>query len=255
MEARAIYDGRAMDDEPTLYYLPFSPWSQKAKAALRHHKLKLREHAYTPVVGELALRVRLRRARGRVTVPVMFTQSGPLCDSWDIALYADQRGAGSPLIPESKRAEILAWNEASERLLAAGRGIAMLRTLQAPDVAVEVLPKPVAVLLGVRAALPAVRGFNAKYSIEETRRAEYVAVQRRELEALQQALADGREYLLGELSYADFAMAVGMMQLRPLDETPMGPRMRATAGDAELAAEFPRLLGWRDALYAKHPWH
>jgi glutathione S-transferase len=241
--------------EPTLYYLPFSPWSQKARAALRHHKLTPREHIYTPVVGELALRLRLRRRRGRVTVPVLFTHSGPLCDSWDIALYADQRGSGSLLIPEAKRAEILAWNEASERLLAAGRGIAMLRTLQTPQAAVEVLPAPVRALFGLRAALPAVRAFNAKYDIHETQRAQYEAAQREELTRLARALDDGRAYLLGELSYADFAMAVAIMQLRPLPETPMGPAMRATAGDVALAAEFPQLLRWRDSLYAQHPWH
>lgn len=237
-----------------LHYLEVSPWSHKARRALQHHKLPVREHAYTPVLGELGLRLRLRKLRGRVTVPVLFTPEGALTDSWDIALYADRVGAESALIPTDKRAEIRAWNEASERLLAAGRGCAMLRALTAPEVALETLPKPLARLLAGRGGVLAVRVFNAKYDIREGRLSQYRDVVREELARLRNALAGGRRHLLGELSYADIAMAVGLTVLRPLEGSPVGPAMRRVATDEALAAEYPDLIAWRDSVHALEPW-
>jgi glutathione S-transferase len=237
-----------------LHYLSFSPWSQKARRVLQHHRLSVREHAYTPIVGELALRMRLRKPRGRVTVPVLFTPEGALTDSWDIALYADRIGAQSALIPSDKQAEIRNWNEASERLLSAGRGCTMLRTLQAPEAGLEALPKPLARLLGVRGGTLAVRAFNAKYDIHEGQLSHYRDVAREELSRLRRALAGGRRYLLDQLSYADIAMAVGLVMLRPPANSSMGPAMRRAAIDESLAAEYPDLIAWRDSIHAQEPW-
>jgi glutathione S-transferase len=237
----------------TLYHLPYSPWSIKARCALRHHAVAVREREYTPMLGEPALRLRLRKLGGRVTVPVLFTPDAALMDSWEIALYAERVGSGSALIPNEKRALIAEWNAASERLLSAARSCAMLRVSDAPEAALESLPAPVAGLLGRRGAGLAVRAFNAKYSIRPERQAEYQASVRQELSRLRQALA-GRRYLLDHLSYADFAMAVALARLRPLPSSPMGPAMRLASTDEVLAAEFADLIAWRDALHAEHTW-
>jgi len=238
----------------TLYYLPYSPWSIKARCALRHHAVAVREREYTPVLGEPALRLRLRKFGGRVSVPVLFTPAGVLTDSWEIALFADRVGSGAALIPNEKRALIAEWNAASERLLSAARSCAMLRVLHAPQAALESLPAPVARLLGERGGVLAVRVFNAKYAIRPEQQADYHAQVRQELSRLRQALAGGRRYLLDQLSYADFAMAVGIACLLPLPSAPMGPTMRHASTDEVLAAEFADLIGWRDALHAEHPW-
>jgi glutathione S-transferase len=238
----------------TLYYIPFSPWSQKARCALQHHELSPRLELYTPFVGELALRYRLKRWRGRVSVPILFTDEGPITDSWDIALYADRTGSAHPLIPADERAEVSDWNMRSERLLDAGRGLTMLRALHVPEAALEALPQRLGKVLGERGALLAVRQFNAKYQITEARAAQYERTMRDELGRLRAALADGRRYILGELTYADFAMAMGLMMLSPLPDAPMGPAMRRVASDDGLAAEYADLVAWRDALHAAHPW-
>lgn len=239
----------------TLVHLPFSPWSIKARCALRHHGLPVSEREYIPVLGEAMLRLRLRKLGGRVTVPVLFTPDGTLTDSWDIALYADRVGSGSPLIPQEKRARIAEWNAASERVLSAGRVCAMLRVVDdEPDAATEALPAPLAKLLGKRGAGLAARTFNAKYAITKDKQPSSHALMRAEFSRMRQALADGRRYLLEQLSYADFAMAVCVHTLRAVPSSPMGPAMLRVSTDAALAAEFPDLIAWRDALYAAHPW-
>jgi glutathione S-transferase len=238
----------------TLHHLPYSPWSIKARCALRHHGIAVRELEYIPVLGEPALRLRLRKLSGRVTVPVLFTPDGALTDSWQIALFAERVGSGTALIPNEQRAAIAEWNEASERLLGAARSCAMLRVVHAPEAALESLPAPLAGLLGKRGAGLAVRAFNAKYSIRLEQQADYHAQVREELSRVRQALAGGRRFLLDQLSYADFAMAVGIGCLRPLPSTPMGPAMRLASTDEALAAEFPDLIAWRDALHAEHRW-
>jgi glutathione S-transferase len=238
----------------TLLHLPFSPWSIKARCALRHHAVAVREREYTPVLGEPALRLRLRKFSGRVTVPVLFTPDAVLTDSWDIALFAERVGSGTALIPNEKRAQVAEWNAASERLLNAARSCAMLRVLHAPEAALEALPAPMATLLGKRGAGLAVHAFNAKYSIRPEQQAEYHAIVREELSRLRGALAGGRRFLLDQLSYADFAMAVCISCIRPLADAPMGPAMRLASSDEGLAAEFPDLIAWRDALHVQQPW-
>ena len=131
----------------------------------------------------------------------------------------------------------------------------MLRVLHdVPEAALEALPAPVAGVLGKRGAGLAVRTFNAKYSIRPEQQAEYHALVREELLRLRGALAGGRRFLLDQLSYADFAMAVCISCMRPLPDAPMGPAMRLASTDEVLAAEFPDLIAWRDALHAEHRW-
>jgi hypothetical protein len=51
--------------------IAFSPWSEKARWALDHHRCDYRELAYEPIVGEYVLRWQMRRPFGRLTVPVL----------------------------------------------------------------------------------------------------------------------------------------------------------------------------------------
>jgi glutathione S-transferase len=238
--------------EPTLYYMPFSPWSHKARCALRHHHLTPRGHAYVSLVEEPRLRWKLRQWRGRVTVPVLFTSERVITESWDIALWAERNGSGSALIPNDKRAEISEWNAVSDRLLSAARSRAMLRALEQPLVLLEVLPAPLAKLLGERGARMSTRLFNAKYAIDPSERAQYELVIREELQRVQRALHDGRRYLTGELSYADIAVGVSLMVLGPLPgEEEVG--IQKLGFEPELSAEFPSLRAWRNAVHAVEP--
>jgi glutathione S-transferase len=238
----------------TLFYIPFSPWSLKARFALRHHGVTVDSRVYAPVLGELGMRVRLRKARGRLTVPVLFTPEGALTDSWKIANYAERVGNGPPLFPLAQRDAIEAWNLASERLLSAGRARSMVRATHDLDAVVETLPEPVKKYPFVASPVGklGVRVFNRKYGIRPEDVLLHESTMRRELDDLRRALADGRRYLLGAFSYADVTMALALQVLEPLPETPLGPRSRAAGTDDVLKASYGDLLRWRDGVQAAH---
>ena len=238
----------------TLYYIPFSPWSLKARFALRHHGVGVESRVYNPVLDELSMRLRLRKARGRLTVPVLFTPEEVLTDSWQIATYAERIGSGTPLFPASKLEEIKAWNSASERLLSAGRARAMVRATHDPDAIVETLPESVRRYPFVAAPVGklGIRLFNLKYGIRPDDLLLHESTLRLELDHLRRTLSDGRRYLLREFSYADVTMALALQLLEPLPETPMGPRSRAVGTDDVVKASYGDLLRWRDAVHAAH---
>src|SRR5215510_3324901 len=128
---------------PTLFYIPFSPWSLKARFVLDHHGIGVDARVYAPVLDELRMRVRLRKPRGRITVPVLFTPEGTLTDSWQIANYAERVGSGASLIPPALHDAVADWNSASERLLSAGRARAMVRAIGDVEAIIETLPERV----------------------------------------------------------------------------------------------------------------
>ena len=237
----------------TLFHIPFSPWSLKARFALAHHGVTVDTRVYAPVLDELRMRVLLRKVRGRITVPVLFTPEEVLTDSWQIASYAERVGNGSPLMPPADLESVAAWNSASERLLAAGRARAMVRADL--DAVIEALPEPVRKYSFVATPVGkvGVRLFNRKYGIRRDDVLLHESTMRLELDHLRQALADGRRYLLGEFSYADVAMALALQVLEPLPESPMGPASRAAATDDVIKASYADLLRWRDGVNAAHP--
>jgi glutathione S-transferase len=254
--------------ERTLFYIPFSPWSLKARFALAHHGLRVTEREYAPLFDELPMRVRLKKPRGRISVPVLLTPEGPLTDSWEIALYADRVGSGAPLMPSAERTNIADWNAASERLLNAGRARSMLRAVNTPAAIREALPRPLRNAVGQSGRKPApahladalallvgrvgVRVFNRKYGIREEDSSLHQKAMRLELDHLRKALAGGRPYLLDQFSYADVTMALGLQVLDPLPETPLAPEARQVGTDHELSESYSDLLRWRDSIHARH---
>ncbi|MFM2417082.1 MAG: hypothetical protein RL385_1805 [Pseudomonadota bacterium] len=235
---------------PILYYLPVSPWSLKARCALRLRRVQVEERVYVPLVGEPALRLRMARFSGRVTVPVLFTDEGVLSDSFDIARYAERRGEGPSLITPAHAAAVEAFNASSERLLSAGRVCSMLHVAANPAAALESLPRTTGKLLGSRGARAAVSAFNAKYGIVHGGEISATANMRHELLGLRAALSDGRTYLLGDFSYADVAMGLALQLVSPLPDSPMEAASQRAATHEALAAEFTDLLAWRDAVHA-----
>src|SRR5579871_3919871 len=110
--------------------LVYSPWSEKARFALDVRRVPYRFRHYQPLVGEPALRVKLRRFTGRVSVPVLTLDDGRvLSDSADIARWADGHGEGPRLFPPQHEAAIAGFIGLSERALAAGRALSLHRML------------------------------------------------------------------------------------------------------------------------------
>ncbi len=240
----------------TLVALHYSPWTEKARWALDHHRVPYRLEHYVPMLGEPMLRLRTGRLTGPATVPVLIDGDGAIFDSFAIARHAERNGSGSPLFPAAHLAEITRWNDRSDEALAAGRALVVTRIAGSRAAQAESLPGFVPE--AIRPALTGmaqlgVRFLASKYSIsrdldrEEARAASI-------LDELRTAL-DGRAYLLdGELSYADIAAAMVLQMVRPVRDAfiRLGPATRACWTTPALEQRYADLLEWRDQLYDKH---
>ncbi len=106
--------------------ISFSPWSEKARWALDVRRVPYNYRPYQPLLGEPALRWKLGRLTGRVTVPVLTTDDGSvLGDSAEIARWADQHGEGPRLFPSEHEAKIAHFIDLSERGLSAWRALSL----------------------------------------------------------------------------------------------------------------------------------
>ncbi|HEX5660343.1 MAG TPA: glutathione S-transferase N-terminal domain-containing protein, partial [Polyangiales bacterium] len=93
----------------TLLGLHYSPWTVRARWALDHCGIRYRYTEYLPGVGEPLLRLRMRRLRGLVQVPVLFVDGAMVAGSHAIARYAAERVGGAPLgdLTATERWEVL----------------------------------------------------------------------------------------------------------------------------------------------------
>lgn len=239
----------------TFIALPYSPWSEKARWALDHHRVEYAYQLYTPMLGEPGLRLQLGKLMGPVTVPALVENDGrKFTDSFEIAMRAEAIGHGTPLFPWDQRDAIAQWNQRSEQAMHAGRALVIDKMLDNPDAQQEALPgfiprslrpamKPVAVL--------GTKYLRRKYA-SDTEGARDVI--RSVLQMLRVALSKSGEkgaYVLGEPTYADFAMAVALQIVSPPNakHLRLGPATREAWTDETLASEFADLLQWRDTLY------
>lgn len=245
----------------TLYGITMSPWTEKARWALDHHGLSYSFHEHVPIVGELFLRVKASQARGRkagekASVPLLVDGDVVLPSSLSIARHSDEVGTAGrdPLFPKGEEAEVERWAALSDRMISAGRskvlgGLRTNRTAQ-----IEALPPFMpGFMKGAFAPMTSMAAnfLASKHGVPEDAEAEANASLRPALEEVRKAKGD-REYLLGKLTFADFAIASALRAVRPEPTAPFGPGTREIWSNEALAAEFGDLLAWRDALYAKH---
>jgi glutathione S-transferase len=235
-----------------LFALPYSPWSEKARWALDHHRVEYTEHAYLPMLGEPLLRARTNTWRGKVSVPVLVDDGRAIFDSYAIARRAEELGLGTPLMPASSKSEIDGWNARSEDAIAAGRELVVAATLKSDDALRELVPAPLRGLgaASIATAKTGVSFIRRKYGLTGDEAASRDAM-RAALVTLRHALSGDRSYVMDELSFADVAMAAALQMVKPVDQRflAIGPATRAAWTDAELAGEFADLLAWRDRLY------
>jgi len=243
-----------MHAKPDLIVLPYSPWSEKARWALDHHRVPYQLHVYMPMLHEPWLRLRTRKFRGRVSVPTLMSDAGVFRDSFDIAREAERIGEGEKLFPADHLDEISSWNDRSDRALRAARVHVIARMGQVPGAEAEGLTfLPRALRSPLRAtARTAVNFLRRKYDVENDLEASQRAM-RAELEKLRNALGN-KPYLLDDLTYADITMAVVLQPILPVAKEfiRLGPATREVWTNHELAREFADLTEWRDSLYAKH---
>jgi glutathione S-transferase len=238
--------------------LPYSPWTEKARWALDARGVSYTFRVYQPLVGEPALRSKLRRFTGPVSVPVLTTDDGQvIAGSASIARWADARGKGPSLFPVAHEAAVVRYSELSERALEAGRGLSLRRMLDDDEALAEMVPRPLRRSLGrlaSRLGAMGVRRTLRKYGghrvpVEAQRQALAAALD--ELRAgLRAAPPATPRTLLGGLTYADIAMAQALLFVEPpAAGIKLGKASRRAFTDPELRASCDDLLRWRDELY------
>jgi glutathione S-transferase len=235
----------------TLYTLPFSPWSERARWVLLHHQLSFREREHTPLIGELALRARARRWRGPVSVPLLVDGDEAIVDSLAIAEHLDRTGSGARLIPAERVEEIRSLNARVESIFLAGRAIAIDAILTHDDAAIAVMP-PALRRLPRAASLARVgsRFVVRKYGVSFDDPPARIRVG---LLEIRQALA-GKAHVFDRFSYADIVCATALHFIDPIDDryVCIPPAIRSNWANAELAREFADLVAWRNGLYQEH---
>lgn len=246
-----------MDTVGTLFGQYVSPWTEKARWALDHHRVPYRYREHVALLGELSLRAHAGKWGGPVSVPLWKAEGEAISDSLHIALFADRSAGGPPLFPAEHADEIIQWNARSEAALFAARTLYLERLSRHREAKVELQPAfmPLAIRrASVGAVGLAVAFLRRKYGIDGAAEASAEETLTRELEALRAELA-GRDHLLASgFTYADVAMAVTLQFVSPVADRflKLGPGTRETCEYPALAARFGDLVAWRDALYERH---
>jgi glutathione S-transferase len=247
------------DPERRLIVLPPSPWSERARWALDHHRLPYRQIAHMPFLGERRLRRLLGQGAesgGRATVPVLLVGGEILKDSWDIARYADREGRAEKLIPTELDAEVRRWNGLADSAMGAARALTV-RALLASDGALDESHPP-----GVpRFLRPLLRPitrygtawFARKYTLDLEDTATPKRVVNEALAALRAALGSSG-YVLGRFTYADVVMATLLQGIIPVADryVRLGPATRQAWTQEDLAKANSDLIAWRDGIYDRH---
>jgi glutathione S-transferase len=240
--------------EPKLVLLRVSPWSERARWALDHHRIAYRVVEHFPIIGERRLRQLVGPDKPRATVPVLLAGGEVLSESWDIARYADRHGQGTKLFPTEHEAVIQRWTTLADETMQAGRALIVSAMLASPAALDEGAPP--AVPKWARPALrpvtrQATRAFGRKYGVDLEAQAAHLAKLRGALDELRKGLGAGALHLLGSFTYADIAMATLLQGISPVADRylQLGPATRAAWTRGALAKEFADLVAWRDALY------
>jgi glutathione S-transferase len=242
---------------PELLGLPYSPWSEKARWALEARGIAYDKRLYQPLLGELGLRRKLGRWRGTVSVPVLTDDDGTVvADSADIARWADARGSGPEMFPAGLEGAVERFIALSDRGLAAGRALSLLRLLRDDEGVREMVPRKLRRMpgssalarAGVARTLRKYRGLRD----EAAARAALASVLEEIRAALAQAPAAGgsAKTLLGRFTFADVAVAQVLAFVEPpAFGLKLGQATRRSFCDDELREAFSDLVAWRDALY------
>ena len=236
---------------PTLYVIHHSPWSERARWVLLHHKIAFQEREHVPLIGELALRMRTS-VKGKASVPLFVDDDVAVQGSFAIGEWVDQRGKRDKLFPEGSRETIKKLYDELEDPLSAARE-AFVRDLMTDEEAqLESLPPmlrslPFASLSAKIGTTFVASKYNARVgSVDDRIRAG--------LRAVSEALAT-KDYIFGEsFSFADIVGASIVQAIAPGDDkyVRIPPGTRRLWNHAKLQKEFPHLLEWRDRIYSKH---
>jgi len=253
-----------MSNEPVLIGMSYSPWTDRARWALDHHRIPYRYREHLVMVGMPELRFRTGQWLNKeLTVPVLCGREGVWMDSWNIARHAEETGHGRPLFGSvDELGEIQRVSALGEEAVNAMRALVMQRIPRDKEAMSEALdpvaPRFAHGMLGWVVRLGTsylAREFDIDVAQGE---APFLAQARAFCLNLRHSLAaSGGHYLLGAargFSYADIVMATSLQGVKPVEHPsfPMRPATRAAWTSSSLVEEFQDLLAWRDRIYREH---
>lgn len=237
----------------TFFGLKQSPWTERARWALDHHRLPFTYHEHVPMLGEVLLRAKARTMHA--TVPLLAEGDDVVMGSGTIARHADRVGAGVTLFPAGTEDEVARWEDVAERMLVAGRTWFFARVRDDRAALAECVPSflPGALRGPLAPSAGLAIGFLArKYDVPANGADTATATLRPLLDEARAALST-RPYAVGEaFTYADVVLAGAMHVLRPRPEVGLGPALQAAWTNQALATEYADLLAWRDRIYTEH---
>lgn len=241
----------------TFIALSYSPWSDKARWALRHHLIPFRERPYLPLIGAPLARLRSGKWRGPLSVPMLITKSQTLSDSLEIARFANRNGSGTNLFPDDHLNAIEQWNQCAESLMRAGRALLIVNMQNNRDAKIASLPHWLPLPIRRRSVFVAdyvLRHLQRKYQCDQHTHKEWLDRMRSELQKLRSA---AKPYLCGQFTFADIAMSLSMQFVAPCDSRFLyiEPDIRPCWQQKDLESEFQDLLDWRDHLLVRHHPH
>jgi glutathione S-transferase len=255
-EASILDLGRSPTSMRTLYGIRQSPWTERARWALDHHRVEYTYHEHIPLLGEPLLRRAARRggrSEGPATVPLLVDDGGVKTSSTAIARHAEAVGKGESLFPEG--VDVMTWDELSQEMADVGRAW-LLRNL-ARDARLQreavpaFVPGPLRGVFAPGSALAA-SFLSRKHGVSSDVDGAVHRILVPALERVRAAL-EGREYLAGDrFTWADVCIATSLQAVRPHAESGLGPATASAWANEELAEAFSDLLAWRDRLVAAH---
>ncbi len=232
----------------TLWTISYSPWSERARWALRHHRVEFVEKQHLPMVGEPMLRWRAKS--NRASVPLLMVDGRPTMGSLAIAQYAQQAGSASELIPAEHERAIAQLDLDLEPLMNAARGLVVHAIATDRDASLEGLPRALRSLpFAAQTAAFGARYVGGKY---DSKQDGALAMCRDGLLALRQRIS-GRKYVHDTFTFADVMVATTMQFVTPVpnDVIRLGPATRRAWTNETLGKEFEDLVKWRDVIYAE----
>jgi len=239
-----------------LLSLHYSPWSERARWALDYQCIEYRLVQHEPFLGERRLRKVVGKRTPRPTVPVLVTDGAVLCDSWDIARYADAHGTREKLVPPSLEGPIRELYELTESTMRRSRNLVTAAVLADKSALDESLPRYVPGV--VRPLLRPIsrygtRWFARKYGLDLADLGTARRVLAETLTVFRERYVD-RPYLFEHFTYADILFCTLLQCVCPVADhyLRIGPAWRRAWTQPTLVTEFGDLIRLRDRLYAEH---
>lgn len=239
-----------MNELVGMYY---SPWTERARWALDYHKVPYQYVEYTTLLGQPLMRLKAGKPFGKVSVPLLTTPTQRVNDSFEIAVYSDGMTKNEPLVPSAHLTEIKDWTASAELALYSARLRATRRIQASSDALADRLPGYTPNFMRkafVPMAYVATEYILRKYQLEEDGDDELLRNMDEFFARADKALS-GRQFVFETLGFADIVIATAIQAITPVDDKYiyLGLPSRKCMCEPDLAAKYPSLVKWRDALY------